>query len=184
MARAVQTAAIFSRKFFNAKENIVRAGTLFFIVIMVFSLATPAMAQKLVIGPKGNINTGMQLKAAFKIMGYPDAFIVRRGPSSTFDHIEMPYSSLGIVIRAMSKGKIIEAIDVQPTFKGSFDTGFKRGDPFTTLVAKYGTPESLSSQIARYPAKGMYFLMSDNNLLSAKLFAKGTKLLEHKMARP
>lgn len=174
----------FSRKLFNAKENIVRGGKIFFIVIMVFGLATPAMAQKLVVGAKGNLKTGMLLKDAFKTMGYPDAFIVKRGPSSNFDHIEMPYSSLGVVIRAMSKGKVVEAIDIQPTFKGSFDTGFKLGDPFTDLVAKYGTPESLSSQVARYPAKGMYFLMSNNNLLSAKLFAKGTKLLEHKMARP
>jgi len=84
----------------------------------------------------------------------------------------------------MSKGKIVEAIEILPTFKGSFDTGFKRGDPFSMMVAKYGAPESLSSQIARYPSIGMYFLMSNNKLLSAKLFAKGTKLLEHKMVRP
>ncbi len=174
----------FSRKLINAKENIVRAGKLFFIVIMVFGLATPAMAQKLVIGAKGNLMTGMQLKDAFKTMGYPDAFIVKRGPSSNFDHIEMPYAALGVVLRAMSKGKVIEAIEIQPTFNGNFDTGFKRGDPFTDLVAIYGTPESLSSQIARYPSKGMYFLMSNGNLLSAKLFSIGTKLLEHKMVRP
>ena len=165
-----------------------RAGKIIFVVIMVFGLATPAMAQKqkLVIGAKGNLKTGMQLKDAFKVLGYPDAFIVKRGPSATFDHIEMPYSSFGIIIRAMSNGKVVEAIDIMPTFKGkgSFDTGLSLGDPFTDLVAKYGTPESLSSQIARYPSKGMYFLMSDSKLLSAKLFAKGTKLLEHKMARP
>ncbi|MGV7220434.1 MAG: hypothetical protein ACQ9MH_02765 [Nitrospinales bacterium] len=161
-----------------------RAGKIIFVVIMILGLATPAMAQQLVIGGKGNLNTGMQLKDAFKTMGYPDAFIVKRGPSSNFDHIEMPYATLGVVIRAMSNGKIIEAIDIKPSFKGSFDTGVKLGDPFTTLVAKYGTPESLSSQIARYPVKGMYFLMSNSNLLSAKLFSQNTKLLEHKMVKP
>lgn len=161
-----------------------RAGKFLFIVIMVFGLATPALAQELVIGKKGNLSAGMPLRDAFKTMGYPDAFIVKRGPSSTFDHIEMPYASLGIVIRAMSKGQVVEAIEIQPTFQGKFDTGFKRGDPFTELVKKYGTPQSLSSEIARYPSKGMYFLMSNGNLLSAKVFAKGTKLLEHKMVRP
>ena len=161
-----------------------RAGKIIFVVIMILGLATPALAQTLVIGGKGNINTGMQLKDAFKIMGYPDAFVVKRGPSSTFDHIEMPYAALGVVVRAMSNGKVVEAIEVKPTFKGTFDTGMKLGDPFTTLVAKYGTPVSLSSQIARYPEKGMYFLMSNSNLLSARLFSKDTKLLEHKMVKP
>jgi hypothetical protein len=162
----------------------VRAGKIIFVVIMILGLATPALAQQLVIGGKGNLKTGMQLKDAFKTLGYPDAFIVKRGPSSTFDNIEMPYATLGIIIRAMSGGKIVEAIDIKPTFKGSFDTGVKLGDPFTTLVAKYGTPESLSSQIARYPDRGMYFLMSSSKLLSAKFFSRNTKLLEHKMVKP
>ena len=76
MARAGHKRSYFSRKLFNAKENIVRAGKIIFVVIMILGLATPAMAQQLVIGGKGNLNTGMQLKDAFKTMGYPDAFIV------------------------------------------------------------------------------------------------------------
>lgn len=163
-----------------------RAGKIVLVVIMVLGLATPALAQKLLIAGIGKIHTGMQLKQALKTLGYPDSFIVKRGPSATTDHIEMGYAAFGIIIRAMSKGKIIEAIEVQPTFKGkgSFDTGLKLGSPFTEIVAKYGTPETLSSQIVRYPAQGIYFLMSDSKLLSAKLFVKDSKLLEHKMVRP
>lgn len=159
-----------------------RAGKIILVIIMVLGLATPALAQELVIG--GNLKTGMQLKQALKTLGYPDSFVVKRGPSSMTDHIEMSYAGVGVIIRVMSKGKIVQAIEINPTFKGTFDTGIKVGSPFTEIVAKYGTPETLSSQIVRYPSKGIYFLMSNSKLLSAKLFIKDSKLLEHKMVKP
>lgn len=162
-----------------------RAGKIVLVVIMVLGLVTPALAQELgIAGIKGNLKPGMPLKAALNSLGYPDSFIVKRGPSATTDHIEMGYASLGIILRAMSKGKIVEAIEVQPTFKGTFDKQIKLGSPFTAIIAKYGTPESLSSQIVRYPNRGMYFLMSNSKLLSAKMFVKDSKLLEHKMVKP
>lgn len=162
-----------------------RAGKIILIVIMVFGFAAPAWAQKLNIGPKGNLKAGMQLKDAFKVLGgFPKSVVVKRGASSTYDHIEMDYPALGILIRAMSGGSIVEAIEIQPTFKGKLDTGIKLGDPFNNILAKYGPPVTLSSQIARYPDKGLYFLMSNNILLSAKVFVKDSKLLEYRLATP
>ena len=173
----------FSRKLFK-KENIVKAGKIILIVIMVFGLATSALAQNLVIGAKGNLKTGMLLKDAFKVLGFPESVVAKRGASSTYDHIEMNYPGLGILIRTMSGGNTVEAIEILPSFKGKFDTGLKLRDPFNDILVKYGPPTTLSSQIARYPDKGLYFLMSNNVLLSAKFFAKDTKLLEYKLATP
>lgn len=163
-----------------------RAGKIILIVIMVFGFATSALAQKLVIGPKGNLYTGMLLKDAFKVLGgFPETVWAKRGASSTYDHIEMNYPGLGILIRTMSGGNTVEAIEILPSFKGKFDTGIKLKDSsFNDILAKYGPPTTLSSQIARYPDKGLYFLMSNNVLLSAKFFAKDTKLLEYKLATP
>jgi len=163
----------------------VRAGKIILIVIIVFGLAAPALAQNLNIGPKGNLKTGMLLKDAFKVLGgFPDTVWAKRGASSTYDHIEMNYPGLGILIRTMSGGNTVEAIEILPSFKGKFDTGIKLGSPFNNILAEYGPPTTLSSQIARYPDKGLYFLMSNNLLLSAKFFAKDTKLLEYKLATP
>ena len=162
-----------------------RAGKIILIAIMVFGFATPALAQNINIGPKGNLKTGMPLKAAFKVLGgFPESVVAKRGASSTYDHIEMDYPSLGILIRVMSGGKTVEAIEIQPTFKGKFDTGIKLGSPFNNILTKYGPPVTLSSQIARDPDRGLYFLLSNNVLLSAKVFAKDTKLLEYQLATP
>ena len=173
----------FSRKLFK-KENIVRAGKILLIVIMVFGFATSALAQNLNIGPKGNLKAGMQLKDAFKVLGFPGSVVAKRGASSAYDHIEMNYPGLGVLLRAMSGGNTVEAIELLPSFKGKFDTGIKLRASFNDILAKYGPPTTLSSQIARYPDKGLYFLMSNNVLLSAKVFAKDTKLLEYKLATP
>lgn len=161
-----------------------RAGKIILIVTMVIGFVTPALAQNLTIGPKGNLMTGMKLEEAFKKLGYPDALVVKRGASSSYDHVEISYPALGVVIRTMSGGKTVEAIEIQPGFKGKFDTGLTLGSAFSSIVGKYGPPVTLSSQMASYPEKGYYFLFSDDKLLSAKMFSKSTKLLELQLVKP
>ena len=159
-----------------------RAGKIILIVIMVIGFAAPALA--LSIGPKGELKTGMKLKDAFnKLGGFPDAVVVKRGASSSFDHLEMSYPTKGIVIRAMSGGKTVEAIEILPGFKGTFD-GLELGATFSSIVNKYGPPVTLHSQMASYPKEGFYFLFSNKKLLSAKMFSKKTKLLELQLVKP
>ena len=76
------------------------------------------------------------------------------------------------------------SLELAATFKGTFKSGIKIGDPFPMLVEKYGVPTSYTAQVARYPDDGLYFLMSNDNVLSAKTFTKDTKLIEAQLMNP
>lgn len=137
---------------------------------------TPAeAAPALVIGE--NLKVGMPLKQAISLLGIPDKFIVRRGTDAEFDSVKLVYPAHGVAIHALNKGNVVEEIEVLDKFAGKFDTGIRIGDGFKNIISKYGKPDSLTENMARYPERGYFFYLKDDMLFSAKVFAKGSKLL-------
>ncbi len=150
-------------------------------------LAAPVLAQEkktVVIGD--SLKTGMPLKEAIALMGIPETMVIVRGTNPASDSVVIKYAQQGVAIHALNMGNVIEGIELFPNFKGSFSSGISLGADFQSLIGKYGAPQSLTQNIARYPKLGMYFLInkSDKKVLSAKTFAKDSKLLEHRLSNP
>jgi hypothetical protein len=133
-----------------------------------------------------NVSAGMPLNNAIVLLGIPDRVKVVRGASKNLDSIEITYAKYGLVVRAMSGGSKIEGIEVGPTFKGTFksESGIKLGVKYEMLIGEYGLPTSLTSQVMRYPKRGLYFQLNNERLLSAKTYANGTKLMDAKLMNP
>ncbi len=131
-----------------------------------------------------NVTPGMPLKQAMELLGIPKYVSVQRGPVHGTDSIRIEYPEHDLTIHALSGGTTVEGIEIGPMFKGSFDSGIKLGDKFPSLIDKYGVPKSMSSRVARYPDRGLYFLLNEDTLLSAKTYAKGTKLMDAKLMNP
>ncbi|MFQ5450980.1 MAG: hypothetical protein ACE5E9_10145 [Nitrospinaceae bacterium] len=149
------------------------------IVLIFLFLATPSLAGDkvgLVIGK--NLKTGMPLKEVFALLGIPKTFVLRRGTEPRTDSVAMEYPANGVVIHFMNKKKVVEEIEVLPSFKGTFSAGIKIGTKFNDLIAKYGMPKSLHAQVARYPDQGMFFILEKEALVSARLFRKNSKILD------
>jgi len=179
------------------KENIVRTGKTIFWVLLMSLVASVAGAQEKSTVPGeplapgqivifGNVSPGMSLNSAIVLLGVPDKIKVVRGTSADRDSIEITYARHGLVMRAMSGGSQIEGIEVRPTFKGTFksDSGIKLGVKYEMLIGEYGLPTSLTSQIMRYPNRGLYFQLNNDRLLSAKTYANGTKLIDAHLMNP
>ncbi len=133
----------------------------------------------LVIGK--NLKIGMSLEEAIKLLGTPRAIKVKRGTESTLDSLSIDYASHGIVIHFLNgKGKI-EALEVRPQFQGRFTEGVKMGAKVSTMIDKYGVPQSMTESLAKYPGKGMYFALKENILIAAHIFDKNSKLLSHQL---
>jgi hypothetical protein len=179
------------------KENIVRTGKTMFWVLLMSLVASVAIAAEqstvpgatlapgqIVIG--GNVKPGMPLNDAIVSLGIPDKVKVIRGMSADRDSIEITYAKYGLIVRAMSGGSSIEGIEVGPTFKGTFKSGsgIKLGVKYEMLIGEYGLPTSLTSQVMRYPNRGLYFQLNNDRLLSAKTYANGTKLIDAHLMNP
>jgi len=179
------------------KENIVRTGKTMFWVLLMSLMASVAIAQEkstvpgaslapgqIVIGD--NVKPGMSLSSAIALMGIPERVKAIRGASKELDSIEITYAKYGLVVRAMSGGSQIEGIEVGPTFKGTFksESGIKLGVKYEMLIGEYGLPTSLTSQVMRYPKRGLYFQLNNERLLSAKTYVNGTKLMDAKLMNP
>jgi hypothetical protein len=179
------------------KENIVRTGKTMFWVLLMSLMASVAVAQErstvpgaaltpgqIVIGE--NLSPGMPLNKAMVLLGIPEKVKVVRGASVDRDSIEITYAKYGLVVRAMSGGSKIEGIEVGPTFRGTFKSksGIKLGVKYEMLIGEYGLPTSLTSQVMRYPKRGLYFQLNNDRLLSAKTYANGTKLMDAKLMNP
>jgi len=175
----------------------VRTGKTMFWVLLMSLIASVAIAQEkstvpgmtlapnqIVIGE--NLSPGMPLNSAMTLLGIPDKVKVVRGTSQDRDSIEITYVKFGLVVRAMSNGTKIEGIEVGPTFKGSFksDSGIKLGVKYEMLIGEYGLPTSLTSQVLRYPKRGLYFQLNNDRLLSAKTYVNGTKLIDAHLMNP
>ncbi|NIQ01697.1 MAG: hypothetical protein GWO19_14920 [Nitrospinaceae bacterium] len=146
--------------------------------------AAPGGPLEIVIGE--NISTGMPLSQAMQLLGIPDKVKVIRGTSADRDSIEISYPKHGLVIRAMTSGTQVEAIEAGPTFKGSFksESGIKLGVKYQVVIGEYGLPNSLTAQVMRYPKHGLYFQLNNERLLSAKTYMQGTKLLDSSLMNP
>ena len=177
------------------KEKIVRSGKILLSLLLISFLATPVFAQDpapapvppsaapaLIFGE--NLMPGMSLKAALELLGVPSSIRVNRGLDMTTDSVEINFPNHGVLLRALSNGATVEAIELAATYKGVFKSGIQLGDSFPTLVEKYGMPASYTAQVARYPQAGLYFLMSNDRVLSAKSYTKETTLIEAKLMNP
>lgn len=174
-----------------------RTGKTMFWVLVMSLMASVATAQEkstvpgttlapgqIVIGD--NVKPGMPLSNTMVMLGIPDKIKVIRGTSADRDSIEITYAKYGLVVRAMSSGTQIEGIEVGPTFKGSFksDSGIKLGVKYEMVIGEYGLPASLTSQVMRYPNRGLYFQLNNERLLSAKTYTSGTKLMDAHLMNP
>ena len=155
-------------------------------IFLVLCLSGSAMAQEgeLVIGK--DVKTGITLKDAFTKLGIPDSIQIIRGTDALTDSLMIAYPEKGLTIYVLGGKTMVEGIELAPSFKGSFVSGIRLGDGFNKVVGKYGVPQSLTENVLRYPAEGLYFLInkSDKKLLSAKVFSKNSKLLEQRLANP
>lgn len=176
-----------------------RFGKLFGVMLMVGVLASPAPSWSTGVkfkdakGKMISLQTGMPLKTAIETLKVPDKIIVKRGLDSDLDSIEINYSQQhNLLIRALSGGTTVEAIEIQPGFKGEFlppdgkktKSNLKLDEKFEKIVNIYGVPKSIASQVVSYPNMGIYFMLSQDSLLRAKLFSKDSKLLEHELIKP
>jgi hypothetical protein len=168
-----------------------------FWVLLMSLMASVAIAQEKPAAPStalapgqvvigGNVKPGMPLNSAIVALGIPEKVKVIRGTSADRDSIEITYARYGLVMRAISGGSKVEAIEVGPTFKGTFhsDSGIKLGVKYEMLIGEYGLPTSLTSQVMRYPKRGLYFQLNNDRLLSAKTYAAGTKLMDANLMNP
>ncbi len=157
-------------------------------VLLVGSLAAPALAVKkaadkkagpLVIGKE--LKVGMSLEEVIRLLGLPKAIIVNRGTEPILDSIAIEYPDKGLVIHALTNKKKVEGIELLPNFKGKLESGLGLKSSFQDLVNKYGKPAVLSATDVRYPDKGLFFFIKDEEVVSAKVFDKKTKLLDYKL---
>lgn len=147
--------------------------------------ASPVLAEdKVSIEIGKNIKVGMPLKEVIALLGIPGFIKISRGTEPALDAIVIEYPDHGLVIFAMNKGSMIEGFEIHPGFKGLLPSGVKIGDKFPTLVDKYGVPQSMLLDIARYPEQGLYLNLKEGTLLSARMFTKGSKLLESRLTDP
>jgi hypothetical protein len=150
-------------------------------------MATEAQAPKpkkkkkevLVIGK--NLKTGMSLESALTTLGIPRSIKINRGTEPQMDSISVEYLNHGLRIHALTRNNKIEELEVLPGFKGKFVEGAKIGSKFPELIKSFGIPDSKDSSIAKYPQKGIYIFLKKDSMISAKLFAENSKLLDHKL---
>ena len=132
--------------------------------------------EPLVIGK--NLRVGMSVDAVIALMGIPGKFTVNRGTEPLTDTVVIEYPNHGVVIHTMNKKSTVDAIEVLPSFRGSFAEGIKIGAKFNDLIEKYGVPKSMTAQVARYPERGMFFQLEKEVLVSAKIFVKNSQILD------
>ena len=135
--------------------------------------------EELVIGK--TLTTGMSLESALSTLGIPRFIRINRGTEPERDSISVEYLNHGLRIHALTQNSTIEELEVLPEFKGKFVEGAKIGSKFPELIESFGIPESKDSSIAKYPHRGMYIFLKNDTMISVKLFAKNSKLLDHKL---
>lgn len=157
-------------------------------VLLAMVLSVPAFAQEqkeepvqegLVVG--GNLKVGMSLEEAILLLGTPKEVIVKRGTEPLMDSIAIEYPEKGVVIFALGKRPRIEGVELLPSFRGSFAEGIQLKANFKDLINTYGKPGVLTKTDARYPDKGIFFFLKDDEVVSAKVFDRNTKLLDFQL---
>ena len=133
----------------------------------------------LVIGK--TLKTGMSLESALSKLGIPRSIKINRGTEPERDSISVEYLNHGLRIHALTQNSRIEELEVLPEFRGKFFEGAKIGSKFPELIKSFGIPDSKDSSIAKYPDRGMYIFLKNDSMISVKLFAKNSKLLDHEL---
>ena len=131
-----------------------------------------------------NLKVGMNIDKAITLLGVPRKVKVQRGTEPRLDSISIEYEKHGVVIHTVTGKQKIEAIELLPTFKGRFANGIKIGDKVQKLIKTNGVPQWMSSNLARYPNKGLYFSLKENALVSVWIFMKNSKILNHQLFKP
>ena len=90
-----------------------------------------------------NLKVGMTLDQAITLLGVPKKINVQWGTGLSLDSTSIEYVTHGVMIHTLSGKPNVEAIELFPTFKGQFANGIKMGDKVSTLIEKYGVPQSL-----------------------------------------
>ena len=90
-----------------------------------------------------NLKVVMTLDQAITLLGVPKKINVERGTGLILDSTSIEYAAHGVMIHTLSGKPNVVAIELFPTFKGQFANGIKMGDKVTTLIEKYGVPQSL-----------------------------------------
>ncbi len=135
----------------------------------------------LVIGKK--LKAGMPLDAALSLLGPPKSIKINRGTEPEVDSISIEYLNHGLKIHALTKENRVEELEVLPTFSGEFSSGMKIGTEITDIMKMLGTPVSKDASIIEYPEMRMYFFLKNDTLVSARLFARNSKLLDYKLLK-
>lgn len=130
-----------------------------------------------------SLKVGMPLEKATALLGIPKLITVKQGTEPEMDSISIEYLNHGVRIHALAKNPKVEELGVLPTFKGKFAAGVKIGAKFQGLMKDYGIPDSVNAHIAKYPESGMYLFLKNDTLVSAKLFAKNSKLPKYKLLK-
>lgn len=154
----------------------------FVTVLLVCFLAAPAFSAEkgaLVIGE--NLKVGMSVDRVIALLGIPNKFLVNRGTEPLTDTVVIEYPKHGVIIHVMNKKNTVDAVEALPSFRGSFAEGVKIGAKFDDLIAKYGVPKSMDAQIARYPDRGIFFQLEKEVLVSAKIFTRGSQMLDRQL---
>jgi hypothetical protein len=135
----------------------------------------------LVIGKK--LKAGMPLDAALSLLGPPKSIKINRGTEPEVDSISIEYLNHGLKIHALTKENRVEELEMLPTFSGEFSSGMKIGTEITDIMKMLGTPVSKDASIIEYPEMRMYFFLKNDTLVSARLFARNSKLLDYKLLK-
>lgn len=153
-------------------------------VLLCFQVSPLLAEDKVSVEIGKNVKVGMPLKEVISLLGIPGFIKITRGTEPAFDALVIDYPDYGLAIYAINKGTVVEGVEILHGFKGLLPSGVKIGDKFQALVDKFGVPQSMLMDIARYPDQGLYLNLKEGALLSAKMFVKGSKLLESRLADP
>ncbi len=120
-----------------------------------------------------NLKSGMALKDAIELLGPPENINI-----SDKGTVLMPYDTLGLSIEVISGGTVVEAIHLQPSFKGRFASGLEIGADFQKILSLYNQPDIMTKEIIEYSDKGTIFKIDQGKLTGADLYSGESTLFQ------
>ena len=139
------------------------------IILLNSEIAAAVENTQIIIGE--NLKPGMTLKDAMQLLGTPDTITVSKNGT-----VLMPYNTLGLSIEAMSGGTTIEAIHVQPAFKGQFASGIEIGTDFQKILSVYNQPDIKTKEIIEYSGPTRIFKIQQGKLTGADFYSMNSTL--------
>ncbi len=123
----------------------------------------------------GNLKPGMPLKDAVELLGSPEKVKI-----SDIGTVIMSYDSAGLSIEVLSDGSVVEAIHLQPGFKGRFASGIAIGDDTRKIITSYNKPDTETKEVIEYSMPARRFLIIQDKLAGADLY-KDKSALYHQV---